>query len=419
MAILKYVQPVTILAAAAFLLMPTAVFAPKALAVIFTIAALGVLVPIVMGRNFSLLWPPRALWFLILLGVIGVVSAFWSLTPARSVFSSVTFLFVLFGAAVLLSVSADGSEKDGLRIRKAIIVGGALGYGLLALELGFDAPIMRAIMALRGHPVLDGQNVNLLFNQGLSMAVLFYWPWLYALWRWRPTIGPLLSLIVPLVVFVGDADAPILAWGVGVATAIFLCVRFRAGSIILSVVVSLGVLFSPIIAEKTTAITEAVGPPCCLSFSGFHRLLIWQTAASHIHKHPILGSGFDTSRALYGPDDRRTMTRYDSTGKAWWGSYMEPIPLHPHNAALQVWLELGVLGMGAFIGALLAVISYLGCGPSRSKGLWASSAMFGTWLFIVLVGYGAWQGWWLGGVAVSVACMAGLSRLPPSPQKPV
>ena len=65
--------------------------------------------------------------------------------------------------------------------------------------------------------------------------------------------------------------------------------------------------------------------------SAGHRLLIWSFTGDRIAERPLTGWGLDASRAIPGGRDPIR------PGEAW-------MPLHPHNAALQLWLELGAPG---------------------------------------------------------------------------
>eukprot|EP01037_Dinobryon_pediforme_P014580 gene14580-14704_t len=73
---------------------------------------------------------------------------------------------------------------------------------------------------------------------------------------------------------------------------------------------------------------------------------------------------------------------------------LEAIPMHPHNAPLQWWLELGVIG--ALLGAL---INYQCLGYIRSLqgGMKAALtlSLFINVSFVAYVNLGFWQNWWL------------------------
>jgi O-antigen ligase len=87
-------------------------------------------------------------------------------------------------------------------------------------------------------------------------------------------------------------------------------------------------------------------------------------------------------------------------GKVQFAPGAELLPLHPHNAALQIWLELGLVGAIAAAAAMLAL-------GRRIRGDRATrAALAGTLLAactVGSVGYGIWQGWWMGALWILVA----------------
>jgi exopolysaccharide production protein ExoQ len=76
------------------------------------------------------------------------------------------------------------------------------------------------------------------------------------------------------------------------------------------------------------------------------------------------------------------------------------ISLHPHNAILQWWLELGLIG--AALAGLLAA-SLFRCtdklSDTRARALACGHLVTG--LGIASLSFGAWQSWWLASLALS------------------
>jgi O-antigen ligase len=83
------------------------------------------------------------------------------------------------------------------------------------------------------------------------------------------------------------------------------------------------------------------------------------------------------------------------------------IPLHPHNAALQLWFELGVVG--AVLATLFWVWLWARIGAvaedSRTDaGIAAAVAV--AYLTIGALSFGVWQEWWLAlGVLGAAVCL--------------
>ena len=139
--------------------------------------------------------------------------------------------------------------------------------------------------------------------------------------------------------------------------------------------------------------------------SAGHRMLIWSFAGDRIAERPLTGWGLDASRAIPGGDDPIR------PGETW-------MPLHPHNAALQVWLELGA--PGAVLFAVLAALVWGALAGVEWPPLFAAAA--GASLTIAFVGccatYGIWQEWWLGTLSFSLFLVLVMGRVAGCPAVP-
>ena len=67
---------------------------------------------------------------------------------------------------------------------------------------------------------------------------------------------------------------------------------------------------------------------------------------------------------------------------------------HPHNYALQLWLELGIIGLLLFHWMLASLLRATESLPERIR--WNAQAMFFCALCGGAFSYNAWRGWWLG-----------------------
>jgi O-antigen ligase len=113
---------------------------------------------------------------------------------------------------------------------------------------------------------------------------------------------------------------------------------------------------------------------------------------------PLLGWGMDASRAMPGGKN----IIFGETG--------ESLPLHPHNAALQFWLELGAIGAALFA----LVLAYIGQAIWRMKASpmvqGAAAANFVSAFVVLSLSWGIWQKWWLAVLGISVALTVAVSR---------
>jgi O-antigen ligase len=117
------------------------------------------------------------------------------------------------------------------------------------------------------------------------------------------------------------------------------------------------------------------------------RLDIWHFATARIIEHPLRGWGLDTSRIF------------------------TEIPLHTHDAALQIWLELGAIGAALMCLAWVAIFSLINNLAQRDRNLGAVAAATAvTYLTIGALSFGVWQEWWLALGALAFATIAMLDR---------
>jgi O-antigen ligase len=134
--------------------------------------------------------------------------------------------------------------------------------------------------------------------------------------------------------------------------------------------------------------------------SAMHRFVIWKFTADRIAEKPFGGWGFNASRWLPGGDVNLSANP----------ASVEPaLPLHPHNMALQWWVELGLPGalLGAAVVALaLGAVRRLRDANSAGGGV-ALAAAAAT---IASLGFGAWQSWWIAALALTAAFYAVVAR---------
>lgn len=118
------------------------------------------------------------------------------------------------------------------------------------------------------------------------------------------------------------------------------------------------------------------------------RLGYWRHAVGWIIDHPLRGWGLDASR-MFSPG----------------------INLHPHNGALQLWLELGVAAALAAAVFWTLVLTRL----SRERADPAAAACIGSavvYLTFGAISFGVWQEWWLAIGALTAAAGVALQRHP-------
>lgn len=355
-------------------------------------ALAGLLVLPVMGKPRA---PAAPALMLLLLAIWAAVSMTWSpaAPPTGSLKSygdvekvTAVKLFLqlaLYGAAVAAALR--------LSVRAADRAAAVMGFGVLALAVlvGVDAisgaAIFQKLRTLTGDPTRpDLAKVKIAIGCYV-MAVLF-WPAAVALSRRGRQAGVVLLLAGVLTTSVlSSADSCLVALAAGGGAWLAIKGLGKNGGRLLTLAVAVPFVVAPIAVLWTIqaggwAWLHGLVPP-----SWDARLNIWAFAADHIQDHPFRGWGLDASR-----------------------TFGDAIPLHTHNAQLQLWLELGAVG-AALVGAFFCWLAY---GVTRAaetdRGAAAmSGAALTSYLVIGALSFGVWQEWWIAvGALAIVACVA-------------
>lgn len=372
------------LAVVAALAAPSAVLAPNALGVLLIVGGIGGLIAWRLPAR-GWLWGFGAFLAYVLLSLL------WAIDAAEGFDGWVRISFgALFGLA-MAGNAASLDETDRARVAGWLVFGTAAAIALLFAQLASQQIFgFNDSFASRWH----GPDTNLwaLFNRPVGILAITLPLGALAAYRIYGTIAAIVLLATGVFCVVNfNSMGAELAVAAGAGAAIFAGLFVRRGAAILTVALAAGILAAPFIASAPQF--DALAQRRDVSVSIYHRAAIWSFAAERILEKPAFGWGMHASRTM--PE-----------GKIQFAPGAELLPLHPHNAALQIWLELGLIGAIAAAAAMLAL-------GRRIKGDRATrAALAGTLLaaFAVgSVGYGIWQGWWMGALWILIALGAVLA----------
>lgn len=377
-------------ALAAFLFPVLAVFEKNFISVylVLLVAAVAVLV-----RPFSLrLWIPLA-------GTVGaltllcLLSALWSIDPAHSAIRFIRLGLEVAGGVMLCALAA-GRDFDGRKSVMTAFAAGLLVAGVVAIVSHFGWAVLPpgpVAAFLHDVPVLAyGAPATLLaFVLLATMAE-----------RPLPAVVPVAVAASALAVLLSGNTASKVALIVGAAAVAVFYWLGRKAVLAAAVILPLLFLALPVAVHNVDAagFLRAHGwTP--IDHSATHRLIIGRYVMGKIEERPILGWGLHSSRIL--PDRNASVwgnPRYaDLLGLTKFppGTKIELMPMHPHNATLQTWLELGVLGpvlYAALYGLILAGLTrVVGARLALAAGGGAVVAAF----VIGQLSFNVWQSWWL------------------------
>ncbi|MGO1118073.1 O-antigen ligase family protein [Rhodovibrionaceae bacterium A322] len=288
-------------------------------------------------------------------------------------------LFGLFLAAGLPSLSLAQKKKA----ENLLLIGFALGLAVLV----FEGASGRLLLYTFGEPRDWGFPMSRL-NRGATGLALFAWPVVILLQRKGLTWLAWL-LVAGLLVTLSFFESLAATVGFAAGALLFLIARF--GPKLARLLLLLGLLIALLTPPVLTKQMHAMGldQDERFEYSLRHRVYIWNFITDRWLEKPVLGWGFNASKALPVGD-----TPPFSEGLE------HPVPSHPHNFALQVLGELGLPGL--LLITLIAVSIWQSLRPGAEDG-GAEMALMATSVVILMTAYGAWQGQWIANLFLAAA----------------
>ncbi|MSP68077.1 MAG: O-antigen ligase family protein [Alphaproteobacteria bacterium] len=403
-----------LLTLAAFFMGPLGALAPLALAPLFVVTALAL-----AWRRYRIaggqeLWRQttqgRIPTTLFLLALVAAASVVWSIDPAVSAAAAARLLAGIAGGVLLAREVQQLSPAERRPFAVGLVAGCVVLLVVLALEAQSDAAIHRAIQNWTGSQSIAGVSA---INRQASVVALLAWPAALALWQGGYRSGALgLLAMTAMVLFQLASGAAVAGFIGGLVVAPVVWLLPRVVPWLLAAVIAGGALATPVL-PLTLLAPETLVPRVHPTYApAIHRLYIWRFVAEQVWERPLLGYGIESSRRFPGAS-RHVLDVYpEAPGIVRTEGVLPILPLHPHNAALQVWLELGLGGALAFA-ALVALV--LSSAARRDRPPAVAAGLAGatiTGIAIALFAYGIWQGWWIAALFLTAAWMIGAAALP-------
>ena len=343
------------------------------------VVGIGGLLCLPLARPTRADWPGVAV--LALLVAWAAVSLAWS--PAISLqalsakaFTRLTVLHLALQLVFCTAFVCGLARLDDSHAEKALtwMAFGLLAGLLLLMEEGVShATAYQWLLSKTHDHTRPDWAVRALAQGGYATAVLT-WPLGMTLrrqGRWRAALAMVAFVPLSMVLLHGFAPTA----GLLVSLPVFFLVfRFGRPAIrALTILMAVYVLFTPLGMLAIDRLGLYAGLKDHLPPSWAERLRIWSFVAERFAEHPWRGAGLDASRTFPGI-----------------------VPLHPHNAPLQLWFELGVPGALLGVTAWIWIWRRIETLADRDRLFAAvASATATVYILISAVGFGLWQEWWL------------------------
>ncbi len=322
---------------------------------------------------------------------VGVTFALWLVSvigsPEVALSAKVwaRMVALLVAGVALASLMRRSPALHGLAL-KSLIVTALMGVGIgLVTVLKWPDPLL----LLRGHGAnLDqvGLAASVLKSYGTAVAcampVVLWAGWRVGTrWRLPAIIFQFLALAL-LIVLESRAGLVAAAVGAGIFTCWFAWRHGRSwliGAVALVMVAVVAIAF--VTNVRNNQIEAALDLPVWLVDA--HRQAIWDASLQRFTEAPIFGWGIDVVDKLPGANDIVP------------GSGVEFIPSHPHNWAIEVLAETGIVGFVA-MSVTLIILAVGGIRATRQDGAAGASflAVCAVFFLVSLISYSFWAFWW-------------------------
>ena len=386
---------------------PLMPFVPRAPTLIALVGALGGAV-LLWRRGSRLALPDRALlWIIAGLLAWTLLSALWAIDAVEALGSTAKLAGNLAVGMVLVAVAGGVTSGEARLAGRTLAIGCVLAVAIVSVEMLTGAPLSARFVAPQYDANLFAAQLSIYgaywFNAAVSLLTLMIWP-LLANARHLPKVVHVIAptAVVLLAIAIGFSSGA-LAVVAGSCAALLVWRGGRWGRYLLAASLALAILIGPVLPRtifQPDQMSELAGMPT----QDLPRFYIWAFAAERIAERPLLGWGMNASRSMPGGKAQIIDNIRDQ-------NYGEAMPLHPHNIALQAWLELGVVG-ALLIAGLIARLILFGTAPVRAPHVAASAAGLTVTAFVQFaLSYGAWQSWWLSSVFLATAFLTAAARV--------
>lgn len=330
---------------------------------------------------WGLVWVPFGAWLF--------ASSIWALDGSAALLLALK-VNILGVCGLWLMVTARHLPAADLTKWAVALAWGLSAVALLvSLDIVAGCPLVQLLQSKQTDAPLEDA-----YSRGSVFHALILLPLAVGLWRrgGRPRLALLQAALGCAAILLGVQLSAKIALLVGLV-AMVATVRFPVLRWSVPIILAIAILGAPF----ALPIQLAPLAQCWLSEhkpSAMHRVLIWNWVDQHIRERPILGWGLDAARRMPGGHSHIQILGCTEFPSDLVLLDNEVLPLHPHNAALQIWLELG--GVGALIATVSAVLTLTLL--FRVVAIRASSCVSATILSALagaLVSFGIWQEWWI------------------------
>jgi exopolysaccharide production protein ExoQ len=328
---------------------------------------------------------PLGLAVLAFLG-FAALSMFWSIAPGVSFRAYAEFVLTLGGVFVLGFALPRRMPRAGPLLLATSV---AVACIVIMLDLWTDLAVRRT---------LGVRSFSFIFNRPVLTLLVLMIPLLWLLGRRghvRVAAGVL--ALVTATILHSDSRAALLGLLAGLAAYALARRASRFGISLLACCLAAAVMLAPLTGVVAERVVPSSVHQTLESANSRARIEIWKRFGEAVQRAPVVGSGFGASPSFA---ETNIAQQIAAAGQIPVNDPAVSILWHPHNAALQVWFELGAVGTVLGMIVLMLLLTTMATFPHEVVAV--SLALAAAVTAVSLVGHGAWQGWWAAAIGAAV-----------------
>jgi len=325
------------------------------------------------------------------------ISYYWSINPERTSEVIGPISGIIIAIFIVLNITQNNKI---LNIENLIGIPLIITSLCIFLDMILNTEI-RSNLAMLAGDAPTSRSAN--FGRGI-IILLMIMPFSVAMYINKGKILLALGVVilVSTIVILGPNHSAKIALFITILSSIIIYFLGPRSFLYFGIISIIFILFLPIISSKILPPIGSIEKnnyynvpwqKTAIGGSIIHRLLVWEYVANEIYKRPILGHGTGTSRLI----GQNIILNVPNTNQEIKGG----IPLHPHNNFLEIWLELGLLGIIIINILWMKIIKY-GIQMRQDSyiiGTGVCSSIV-TIFIISNLSFGVFQAWWMSSIAL-------------------
>ena len=354
----------------------------------------------------AVLWPPklsmtRSCWALQAVAALCIwtgLTSIWAIDRGSALTGALKLSGNMLAGALFALKANQIDEHERRRFTTMLLVGWFGTLAVIVIEVFFSGPIFKTFWGL---DIRNYDNGPFWLHAGLAVLILLYWPLVLHIRRlWGSAASYAILAGLMAITLLANFRTGVIALAFGEIVRALTHVNRRVTIRSFATLFLVCVVIAPFVVNGLGSPVEAAKRLPSLPYAAQHRIAIWAFTAEHIVERPVLGWGMNASKWIPGGKDKIYLAPDLQLG--------ESLPLHPHNATLQIWLELGLIGVTAYLALFFGLFRTIDVSDSAATMM----GQLVSAVTIANVSYGIWQSWWLAVLWISVGTMCAL-RDPP------